>query len=71
MDLTVAHICHDTRYTPSNVSYFETGKGNNAVLLFWYIAHGFDPQKDFRTENPLVKMSAAELLALVGKDNDE
>ena len=67
MGLSVTQICAETCYTASSVSYFENGNSNNAVLFFWYLARGFNPRTDFRTDNPFLKMSGTELLDMVVK----
>lgn len=35
-------VAEETGYSKENVSSFETGRNNNAVILLWYIDHGLD-----------------------------
>lgn len=34
-------VADATGYSAENVSSFETGRNNNALLLYWYVEHGF------------------------------
>ena len=34
------NVAEDTGYTIENISSFECGRNNNAVILLWYIANG-------------------------------
>ena len=38
--LTQYDVARDTEFTQQNISAFERGENNNAVLLLWYIKHG-------------------------------
>lgn len=33
-------VAQDTGFTQQNISAFERGENNNALLLLWYIKHG-------------------------------
>lgn len=43
----IKQICDETGYCASSIYLFEKGINNNAILFMWYIAHGFDTDKDF------------------------
>lgn len=47
MGYNVKQICDETGYCASSISLFEHGENNNAILFMWYIAHGFNTDKDF------------------------
>lgn len=34
------NVAEDSGYTIENISAFECGRNNNAIILLWYIAHG-------------------------------
>lgn len=34
------NVAEDSGYTIENISSFECGRNNNAIILLWYIAHG-------------------------------
>lgn len=36
-------IARDLGFSMENISAFETGRNDNALILLWYIAHGMDP----------------------------
>lgn len=38
---TVEQIAKDTNYGIRSIYAFEEGKCNNAIILLWYISHGF------------------------------
>lgn len=33
-------VAAETGYSVENISSFETGRNDNARILFWYLAHG-------------------------------
>lgn len=33
-------VAHDTGYSKENVSAFETGRNNNAIIFNWYVERG-------------------------------
>lgn len=36
-------IARDLGFSMENISAFETGRNDNALILLWYISHGMDP----------------------------
>lgn len=63
MGYDVKQICDETGYCPATISLFEQGDNNNATLFMWYIAHGFNTDKDFVNGDTgtTVKCSANDL----------
>lgn len=35
-------VAKDLEYSVENISAFETGRNDNAIILLWYITHGID-----------------------------
>ncbi len=35
-------VAKDLGYSTENISAFETGRNDNARILLWYLAHGFN-----------------------------
>lgn len=65
MGYDVKQICDETGYCVSSIYLFECGRNNNAMLFMWYLAHGFNTDKDFTNGDILgtipVKCSANDL----------
>lgn len=41
LGLLQSDVANDTGYSKETVSAFECGRCNNAVILYWYVKHGF------------------------------
>lgn len=37
-------VSRETNYSIENVSSFENGRNNNAMIFLWYVNHGFSDQ---------------------------
>lgn len=62
MGYSIAQVIKETGYTASTITLFEQGKNNNAVLFLWYIARGFNPERDFiDLDSPITKQSATRV----------
>lgn len=49
---TLNDISKATGYSNQNISAFEHGRNNSAVLLLWYVANGFDVTRGDRHTLP-------------------
>lgn len=45
LQVSQAAIAHELGCTSSNISLFECGKNDSAMILLWYIRHGFNPEE--------------------------
>lgn len=68
MGYDIKQICTETGYCPASVSMFEGGKNNNVALFMWYIAHGFNTNTDFiSNDEPLKRHSAFDMYVEVSR----
>ena len=44
INVTQEKMGKEIGYTASNISSFETGRSNNAIILAWYMINGLDPK---------------------------
>lgn len=45
LNLKQITVAKETGYSVKNISGFETGRVNNAIILLWYLKHGLDISK--------------------------
>lgn len=41
-NMRLREVARDTGYSENNIWNFEKGKNNSAIILLWYIMHGFN-----------------------------
>lgn len=48
MGYTQKQVADETGYTENTISLFEHGETNNAIVLLWYLTHGFNVDEDLK-----------------------
>lgn len=51
LNITQKDVARELSYSVSSISAFERGENNNAVILAWYVLHGFDLKRWYNGKN--------------------
>lgn len=51
LNITQKDVAGELNYSVSSISAFERGENNNAVILAWYVLHGFDVTRWYNEQN--------------------
>lgn len=51
LHITQMEVAKELSYSISSISAFERGENNNAIILVWYVLHGFDLKGWYNGQN--------------------
>lgn len=67
MDYKLNQISEETGFSIPTISSFEHGTNDNMVIFLWYLAHGFNTEKDLIEPIDQRKVGASEFNELCVK----